>query len=251
MKKEKEKSTKPSFAERLRRRMQIQDEPRFHFILQLVFAFVQMAVAYIAFLSKNLSTGGMLLFGIYGALMMLLAGKGWQNRAARIAGRIVAAATILVFIALLTVYTFLVRITEPLGTAFVARTASDYAWQLLAVFTAMLQPVLLMLFPTFVIAARRVGQRADIRTLQIGGWAIVAMAVITLVLSYEGNHLFFNTELLKLNNRVLIYFYLLCTIASVMSVFLAYPYGTKWIKQKVEKARSGDSKVANQNGKAS
>lgn len=240
MKKKNDQSAKPAFAERLRQRMRIQDEPRFHFILQLVFAFVQMAVAYIAFLSQNLSTGGMLLFGIYGALMMLLAGKGWQNRAARIAGRIVAAVTVLVFVTLLTAYTFLLRISEPIGTAFVDRTADDYAWQLLAVLAADLQPVLLMLFPTFVIAARRVGQRTDIRTLQIGGWSLVIMAVITLVLSYEGNRMFFGTELLNLNNRVLIYFYLLCTVASVTAVFLAYPYGTKWIKKRIERARGGD-----------
>lgn len=241
MKKEKEKAVKPPFVERLRKRMQIQNEPRFHFILQLVFAFAQIVVAYIAFLSQNLSTGGILLFGIYGALMMLLAGKGWQNRAARMAGRIVAAVTVLIFVGLLTAYTFLLRISEPIGTAFVSRTADDYLWQLLAVFAADLQPVLLMLFPTFVIAARRIGQRADIRTLQIGGWSLVVMAIITLVLSYEGNRMFFNTELLGLGNRVFIYFYLLCTVASVTSVFLAYPYGTKWIKRKIEKARGSNA----------
>ncbi len=245
MKKKNDQSAKPAFAERLRRRMQIQDEPRFHFILQLVFAFVQMVVAYIAFLSQNLSTGGMLLFGIYGALMMLLAGKGWQNHTARIVGRVVAAVTVLVFAAFLTAYTFLLRISEPIGTALVERTAGDYAWHLLAVFAADLQPVLLMLFPTFVIAARRVGQRADIRTLQIGGWSLVAMAIITLVLSYEGNRMFFGTDLLGLSNRVLIYFYLLCTVASVASVFLAYPYGTKWIKKRIEKARGGDKSADN------
>lgn len=242
---EKKNSNQQGFGDKMRARMTIQNEGRFHFVLQLVFAFAQIAVAYVAFLSDNLASSGVLLFGVFGALMMLLAGKGWQNRAARIAGRVVAAITVLGFLGILTVYTFITRVSEPIGTAFVTRTAGDYIGQLLASLSAMLQPVLLVLFPTFVIAARRTQQTTDIRILQIGGWSLPLMAAVTLALSYEDStRLFFHADFLGMGNRVLLYFYLLCTLASVATVFLSYPYGTRWIKAKIEKGRNRTASAA-------
>ena len=77
--------------ERIRRFLNIQNEERVYFVLQLVFAALQCVLAYVTIGQGSFNQFGIALFVVYGAVLALLAAKGWQHKAVRILGRTLAA----------------------------------------------------------------------------------------------------------------------------------------------------------------
>lgn len=233
-------SSRKAFSARLQQRMRIQDEPRFYFVLQLVFAAAQILLAYVAFGEQNIANTGIWLFAVFGVLVMMMAGKGWQSRGIRVCGRILSAVVLLFFLVILLLDVFTTQIYEATGTRFITREPADYLWQFLCYLCQFVQPLLLMLFPTFAIASRRMQKRIDIRALQIGSWVLVLMAVGTLVLSYESGmtRMAFTSDMLGIPNQVLLIAYLICTLAAAFSVIMLYPYGIQWLKRRIDTART-------------
>lgn len=220
---------------RRRQRLRIQNEPRFYFILQLIFAAAQILLAYTLFLADSLSSSGVIIFALFGAVMMLLAGKAWQNRTVRRLGRALSGAVLLLFLVVLLVDVLTTRVTDTHGLEYVSRTVTDYLGQTAAYCCVLVQPLVLVLFPTFAIAARRVGAKSDIRILQIGSWALPALSALTLALTYEDGvkRLSFRTDLFGISCRTLLVIYLVCTAASVLAVFMSYPYGIRPLKRRM------------------
>lgn len=241
MKKEKKQQAGAPLSERLRQRLRVQNEDRLYFVLQLLFGFTQILLAYVAFLANNLAQTGTLLMAIFGALLMLLAGKCWKSRAVRVLVRVIAALAVLGFTAIIVIDALTTQITDTTGFNYVTRATSDYVGQILANLCLMVQPLVLLLFIVFAIAARRGEKKADMRILQIGSWLLPVFAIVTLVLAGEEGmtRLAFTGDLLGvISNQVLLIAYLVCTLASVLAVFMAYPFGVKAVKKAVEKARA-------------
>lgn len=232
-------ATKQPLRERLQQRLQIQNEARFYFILQLIFAAAQIALAYVAFWEQNFTRGGVILFAVFGIILMLIAGKGWQSAGMRVLGRVLSVAAILLFTVVSILDAFTAQKYDSTGLNLVSRTLGDQMGHLVCRLCQYVQPLALLLFPAYLIGARRVQRTADIRTVQIGSWAIVLLAFATWMLSREEGvtRMIFSSELLGISNNILLIAYLIATLASVVSVLMLYPYGVQWVKKMVDKAR--------------
>ena len=227
---------------RLKRRFTVENEGRLYFVLQLVFAFAQILLAYVAFIEKNYAyTATIAVIALFGALMMLMAGRGWQVKGFRILGRAIALILPAFILVAITGTVLFTRVTQSAGFAYASRAWTDYVGQFGAYLVLDLQPFLLLFFPTFAIAARRIGKQEDIFAVRLLSWCNFFTALVTLLLSYESapTRLDYSNSLLFLSNRALLFIYLVCTAASVFAVFMSYPYGTKWLMKKIEAARSG------------
>ncbi|MBO5797764.1 MAG: hypothetical protein J6R77_05395 [Clostridia bacterium] len=231
---------------RTRKRFRVQDEPRLFFILQMVFSAAQILLAYVAIGEKNLQPGGMAIFALCGVALIMIAFKGWQSRGLRVLGRSLAGLLIFGFAAILVLDAFTTKVSTPNGVGFVERTFGDYMGQLISNFCLHIQALNLFIFPTFAIAARRIGKTVDIWLLRISSWLLVALSAATLILSNDTlTRLDFTAKLLDLvPNAALLYVFLFFTIASTFAVFMLYPYGTKWVKRLVEKTRAKLGKKA-------
>lgn len=231
---------------RIRKRFAVQDEPRLFFVLQIVFSIAQLLLAYVAIGEKNLQQGGMVIFALCGVVLLLLAAKGWQSKGLRILGRALAAILMFGFTAILLLDAFTTQVSTPAGTGYVQRTFGDYMGQFFTNCCLHIQALNLFMFPTFAIAARRMKKTVDIWLLRISSWLLVALSLITLLFSHDSlTRLDYTATLLDLvPNNVLLFVFLFFTIASSFAVFMLYPYGVKWIKRLVEKARAKRQKAA-------
>lgn len=231
---------------RIRKRFAVQDEPRLFFVLQIVFSVAQILLAYVAIGEKNLQQGGMVIFALCGIVLLLLAAKGWQAKGLRVLGRALAAILMFGFATILLLDAFTTKVSTPAGTGFVQRTFGDYMGQFLTNCCLHIQALNLFMFPTFAIAARRMKKTVDIWLLRISSWLLVALSLTTLLFSYDSlTRLDYTAKLLNMvPNNVLLFVFLFFTVASSFSVFMLYPYGVKWIKRLVEKARAKRQKAA-------
>lgn len=205
----------------------IQDEKRLYFVLQLIFAALQILLCYTLVLQNNMSRAGVIIFALVGIGLMLLAGKCWQSRGARVFGRVIMVLLLAVFSVVVLLDVFTTGVTDATGVHLVARSFQSYADQLIADAARFVQPLLLVFFPTLAIAARRVGEKADIRLLRIDTWLTVLMAAATLVAAVEPGEitvLDFRVDLFGISPTVLLVIYLVCTLASVFAVHMSYPY---------------------------
>lgn len=205
----------------------IQDEKRLYFILQLIFAALQILLCYTLVLQNNMSRIGIVIFALVGIGLMLLAGKCWQSRGARAFGRVTMILLLAVFSVVVLLDVFTTGVTDSTGINLVARSFQSYADQLIADAARFVQPLLLVFFPTLAIGARRVGEKADVRLLRIDTWLTVLLAAATLVAAVEPGDitvLDFRVDFFGISPTVLLVIYLVCTLASVFAVHASYPY---------------------------
>ncbi len=217
--------------------MKIQDENRFYFVLQLVFAAAQILLFYVAVAEKNLLQAGIIIFAVFGAGMMLLAGKCWQSRAARGFGRVFSGVVIAFLLVVSVAVALSTGVWEPLGTTTIDRPFSDYLGQIAANLCLYIQPIALLLFPTYAIATRRVRLKSDITLLKISTCLLVILSAITWGLSYEAapTRLDYTAAPLDIPCRVLLIAYFICTLASLFSSIILYP---GLLKEKMDAIRA-------------
>ena len=202
----------------------VQDEKRLYFVLQLILAVLQILLFYVFVMEQNMKQFGVLFFALIGIGLMLLAGKGWQNRGARIFGIVAMLLLFVGFAAVVVLDVITFRISDVTGT--VARDFNSYSGQLMANTALYIQPLVLVFFPTLAIGARRVGNPTDIRLLRVVSFLAALTAAITLSLSLESGTTvlaFKDQFLLGLSAKVMLIVYLISTLASVFTVFLLYP----------------------------
>ncbi|MBE6757222.1 MAG: hypothetical protein E7552_01560 [Ruminococcaceae bacterium] len=231
--------------ERVRRFLNIQNEERVYFVLQLVFAALQCVLAYVTFGQSSFNQFGIALFVVYGVLLALLAAKGWQHKAVRILGRALAALVIFGMAAMF-VEVSLNSHWESGVTAEIALTSKEKLGMYAANLCTWVHGFVLTTLPAFAIAARRTKARADIALLHINAWVAVVFAVSTLLLYHEPSWSGETTTLIafcaplfeRITAGVLLIVHLVCTLAAAFSVYMLYPFGTKHIKKMTEKVRA-------------
>lgn len=230
--------------ERIRRFLNIQNEERVYFVLQLVFAALQCVLAYVTIGQGSFNQFGIALFVVYGAVLALLAAKGWQHKAVRILGRTLAALVIFGMAAIF-VEVSLNSHWESGVTTEIALSAKEKLGMYAANLCTWVQSFVLTTLPAFAIAARRTRAKADVALLHITAWVAVLFAAATLYLYHEPSLSGEATTLIafcaplfeRITAGVLLVVHLVCTLATAFAVYMLYPFGTKHIKNAVEKAR--------------
>jgi len=144
--------------ERIRRFLNIQNEERVYFVLQLVFAALQCVLAYVTIGQGSFNQFGIALFVVYGAVLALLAAKGWQHKGVRILGRTLAALVIFGMAAIF-VEVSLNSHWESGVTAEIALSAKEKLGMYAANLCTWVQGFVLTTLPAFAIAARRTKPR--------------------------------------------------------------------------------------------
>lgn len=231
--------------ERVRRFLNIQNEERVYFVLQLVFAALQCVLAYVIFGQSSFNQFGVALFAVYGVVLTLLAAKGWQQQAVRILGRTLAALVIFGMAAIFVEVSLNSHWESGVTTEF-SLSAKEKLGMYAANLCTWVQGFVLTTLPAFAVAARRTKLKTDVALLHINAWVAVAFAATTLYLYHEPSLSGETTTLIafcaplfeRITAGVLLIVHLVCTLAAAFSVYMLYPFGTKHVKKAVEKARA-------------
>ena len=225
--------------------LRIQDEGRMFFTLQLVFAALQCVLAYVIVGQQMFNQYGIALFALYGILLLLLATRAWQSKIARIAGRCFAALIIVGVTAML----FIESLNSSWDSSVITGATFSFKMKMdmfLANVLLYTQSFVLMTFPALAVAARRIKKTCDIVLLHSSAWLTVVFAVGTLLLYYEPSWSGNTTALLaycpplfgSISADILLFIYVICSLATAFSVYMLYPFGKAFIKARVETARA-------------
>lgn len=214
-----------AFSASFRNRLRVQDESRLYVILQLVFTLTNLLLAYVTVAQTNLRSTGVWIFVIYGVLLAVAAGKGWNARICRIATRVLMLIVSLGFLAVVICEVATTQIMEPVGGTYVVRSFGDYMGQFAADACLYVQGIVLATAPALVLAARKNKGRLDVVLLYIDAVLAAVLAAVTLFLALESpQRLDYSAELLFFSNAVLRGMYLISTIALVCAVYVSHPF---------------------------
>ena len=207
----------------------VKDDKKLFFMLSLLFSVGQLAMALFLFLASDLTTAFLVPFTVLGALFALLAWKAWNRRSSRITVRSVTLAVLGVLFLF-----FIISMLVELGLA-----AGDEERELKDILLAHLslfpQAVLLFLFPSAILAARK-GARIDIRLLRTYGLLLTLLAVLSMLAVPD--RIVPSFTWLGIDSFYLRLFYLVLVAASLVAIFASYPVFIKQLNRLVERARA-------------
>ena len=210
----------------------VKDDKKLFFMLSLLYSVGQLAMALFLFLASDLTTAFLVPFTVLGALFALLAWKAWNRRSSRITVRSVTLAVLGVLF-LFFIISMLVELGLAAGDE--ERELKDILLVYLAQLSLFPQAVLLFLFPSAILAARK-GARIDIRLLRTYGLLLTLLAVLSMLAVPD--RIVPSFTWLGIDSFYLRLFYLVLVAASLVAIFASYPVFIKQLNRLVERARA-------------
>lgn len=244
-KKEKKQKRARLTKERVQRWLNIQNEEGLYFILQLVFCSLQILLTYITFAQDTFVSNGIGIFLAYAATLLLLAITAWQYTVVRVFSRILI---IFLFFGLSAMFIEVAINSHWDNTVIIANelTKEQKIGTYISDFLTYVHSIAVLSLPVFIVGSRRIKKKFDIVLLRINACLLVGFSVGTLLVYYEPIWKKGTTRLIdfcaplfgSITAGVLLWVYVITSLALVFAVFMLYPFGTKRIKTMVEKARA-------------
>ncbi len=232
---EKKRKLFPTKAE-LRNRWHLPSDSVIFFILQFVFLTLQCALFFVC-LGESINA---LLPLLYGAVLFLLALNS-RRKICRVSLYILTA--LVVAVVLVMIVGFCLVAKDITGVTSLALTAKERLGFAFSYIITVLEPLLLMTAPSFILTARLTKTKSTAVLLHILSWISIVLAGVTLYFAYyptlTGYLLVFNgLNFSFFTAETLLWVYGIASLAFAVSVYMSYPFGTKRIKSMVEKARA-------------
>lgn len=225
--------------EKVCRWLNIQNMDKVYFALQFVFVALQCLLLFVC-LEGSINP---LLPLVYCAVLLLLAWKS-KNTACRVFMRAIPALVLTVVLA--AIVGFFVVAKDVTGVVPLALSVKERIGFSVSYLVTVFQPLWLLSLPALAIAARVGGKKMDIVLLHSGAWAMLVFSIGTLLLKYNSSLtgytlMFKGLSLSFFTAEVLLWVYVIASLALVFAVFMLYPFGIKRIKALVDKTRAASN----------
>lgn len=222
--------------EELRNRWQLPKDDTIFFVLQFVFLALQCALFFVC-LGDAVNA---LLPVLYGAVLFLLALYS-RKKVCRTLLYVLSALVIAVVLVMVVGFYFAAK--DVTGVTSLALTAKERLGFAISYIITVLEPLLLMTAPAFILTARFTKSKSDAALLHILSWILFVLAIGTLYFAYfptlTGYLLSFNgLGLSFFSAKTLLWIYAVTSFALTVAVYMLYPFGTKYVKRMTEKARA-------------
>ncbi len=210
----------------------VQNDKALFFILSMLFAVGQLAVALLLFLVGDTTPFFYVPLTVLGMGSLLLTELCWDRRAVRIAIRtvwLVLLSALFLFFLVGMFIDLVIRSGDP--TIKVSETLLPY----LVLQCLYLPAVLLFLFPSAILAARRGEQRIDIRLLRTYACLLTVLTGIGMLAIPD--QIVPSFSWLGIDGFYLRLFYFILTCTSLVAAFATYPVGGKRLERLVKRTR--------------